>query len=70
MTIGQILKQYRLEKDLSFEALAGIINRNLPIESRVHATTLSRIENGDTEPTERTAYKIQKALPEIFNSAA
>lgn len=64
--IGQKIKQYRLERDLTFEEMAAIINRDLPEESRIHASTLSRIESGDTEPNDRTLYKIQKALPELF----
>lgn len=70
MVIGPKLKQYRLERDLTFEALAEIINRDLPSESRIHVSTLARIENESTEPNERTLYKIQKALPELFDSAA
>ena len=70
MTIGQKLKQYRLERDLTYGELAEIINKDLPEESRLHVSTLSRIENGDSEPSERTAYKIQKALPALFQETA
>ena len=68
--ISQKLKQYRLERDLTYEAMAAIINEGLPEESRIHVSTLSRIENGETEPNERTLYKIQKALPELFSETA
>jgi len=70
MNIGEKLKAYRLKHDLTFEALAEIINRDLPERSRLHVSTLSRIENGDTEPNPRTEYKIKKALPELFKDAA
>jgi len=67
--IGPKLKQYRLEHDLTFEEMAAIINRDLPDESAIHFTTLQRIENGDSEPHERTLYKIIKALPELAEDA-
>ncbi len=70
MTTGQKLKRYRLEHDLTFEALAEIINKDLPEESRIHASTLSRLENEVTEPNERTLYKIRKAFPALFKDVA
>ncbi len=70
MTTGQKLKRYRVERDLTFEALAKIINKGLPEQSRIHTSTLIRIENEAVEPNERTLYKIRKAIPEIFKGAA
>jgi transcriptional regulator with XRE-family HTH domain len=68
--IGKKLNQYRIEHDLTFEAMAEIVNENLPEDSRVHASTLSRIANGVAEPNERTLYKIKKAFPVLFKDAA
>lgn len=68
--IGPKLKQYRIENDLTLEEMAVIISRKLPKKSAVHYSTLARIENGDTEPNDRTLYKIQKAIPSLFNEAA
>ena len=61
-TIAGKLKQYRLKHDMTFEALASLVD--------VEPSTIYRIENGLVDPNERTLYKIRKALPELFESAA
>lgn len=52
--IGNKVKQFRLERDLSQEKFAEL--------AKVDFTTINRIENGKINPSIKTIEKIAKAL--------
>ena len=54
--IGQNIKRIRLEKGLTQVDLVG------RIEARIDTTNISRIEQGRTNATIHTLYRISKAL--------
>ena len=54
--IGQNIKRIRVEKGLTQVDLVG------KIETRIDTTNISRIEQGRTNATIHTLYKISKAL--------
>jgi transcriptional regulator with XRE-family HTH domain len=61
-TIAAKLKRYRLDHDLTYDAIATLAG--------IAAPTVYRIENGLVEPNERTLHKLSRALPGLFESAA
>jgi transcriptional regulator with XRE-family HTH domain len=54
-TLGDKLKAFRLEHDLTFNEIAK--------RAGIAAPTVYRIVNNLSEPSERTAYKLMKAFP-------
>lgn len=62
-SIAARLKSLRLENDWTFDELAEKIGD-------VSAPTLYRIENGLSEPNERTTFKIEKFMASLSNPPA
>ena len=56
------LKTLRLERDLSFAQLAAAVG--------LTTGAVWKIINCHVEPSERSLFKLKKAFPEIFKSAA
>jgi DNA-binding XRE family transcriptional regulator len=59
--IGKRLKAFRLERDMTFEQLGTLVDLN--------PSTLWKIENGERTPSERTLYKLKKAIPQLAEVA-
>lgn len=61
-TIGDRLKALRLERDLTYDEVGNLAG--------IAASTVFRIENNRSRPTERTLYKLRKPFPELVDNAA
>jgi transcriptional regulator with XRE-family HTH domain len=55
--VADILKQFRLERDWTFERLS--------VYTGVNVATLCRVERKQNVPNARTLYKLRKSIPAI-----
>ena len=70
LSVGQAIRNYRVERDLTIFELVSMVNKGLPRKSQLHPSTISKLENGITNPNQRTRFKLVRAFPEIFKKIA